>query len=251
MNAEQRRDPRFSMQRNESIDAELLVSNASESRIPGRVVDISRRGAKFEFDGTLPSDDSALLRLKCEKVNWEVEIPGTIHWKHPNRSDGWWVGCSFQKAVQPVALERLASAGIIDRRSEDRRTINTDVQVKLELREDQQGARLVDISHGGFKLWLPRAVNAGERIVLTCFNDLKTDFKSVGRTCWTKSTGDGFFVGCSFVHRDGYQNLMQAMGLQTEASSPVLHRPPKLVQTLSLAAGIAAVAFGIHQLLNF
>lgn len=112
MNAEQRHNPRFSMQRNESIDAELLVSNASESRIPGRVVDISRRGAKFEFDGTLPSDDSALLRLKCEKVNWEVEIPGTIHWKHPNRSDGWWVGCSFQKAVQPVALERLAMQGL-------------------------------------------------------------------------------------------------------------------------------------------
>ena len=247
MNKEQRRDPRFSTRKDELIEARLRSATGG-SELGARVIDISRRGAKLEVDGQMPTEGETKFRLKCDKVSWDIEVPGKIHWKHPSRNDGWWVGCSFSSAVETVALERLATAGVIDRRCENRQTVNRNVDVKLELNEGQASARLVDVSPGGFKLWLPHSVNTGERVVLAHFEDADESFQSVGRTCWIKSTGDGFFAGCSFVQRDGYVNLLKALGLH-EQMAPVRHYPEiTMAEGLSLAAGVAAVAFGLHGL---
>ena len=237
MNKDQRRDPRFSLRENETIEARLH-SPCGDNEWGARVIDISRRGAKLEVDGAMPAEGDTKFRLKCDKLNWDIEVPGKIHWKHPNR-DGWWVGCSFSTAVETVALERLATAGVIDRRCENRQTVNRNVDVKLELNEGQARARLVDVSPGGFKLWLPHSVNTGERVILAHFAGADDGFQSVGRTCWVKSTGDGFFAGCSFVQRDGFVNLLEALGLHEEMapvkrqrvapislSSKAFHWPP-------------------------
>jgi hypothetical protein len=245
MFAEQRRDPRFSLRANESINA-VITAPQCGTTMPARVVDISRQGAKLELDGHLPTEGETKFQLLCDKVNWSFEVPGRIHWKHPTRNDGWCIGCSFDDSVERKALERLASAGIIDRRIEPRESINKNVVAKLELNNGETEARLVDVSPGGFKVWIAKTVNEGERIVL--FHNDEEETQSVGRTCWVNPTGDGFFVGCSFVQRDGYVNLVRALGLHDRTAPIAPSRAIGLAHGLSLVAGVGAVAFGFYGL---
>ena len=246
----QRRDPRFALRDDEAIKAEMQCPTGPDGTEPmdAKVIDISRRGAKLKVDRVVPAEGEADLHLKCDEANWSFRVPAKICWKQPARNDGWWVGCSFESSVETVALERLATAGIIDRRSEKREIVNSDVQVKLELDPQEYGARLVDISESGFKIWVAHSVKVGERVVLARIQDGSDDFRAVGRARWVKPTGDGFFVGCSFVRREGYTNLMRALGLYRAPVLPKSIEEMTLAHGLSLAAAIAALAFGLQGL---
>jgi hypothetical protein len=250
MTQKDRRDPRFALRDEDVIKVEMQCKVGSQEIDPmeAQVVDISRRGAKLKINNVLPGDAEANLELKCEEANWSYRVPAKICWKMPTRNDGWWIGCSFDSPVETVALERLATAGIINRRSEERQTVNTDVQVKLELDSKQHGARLVDISEGGFKIWVEHAVKVGERVVLARIEDGADDFRAVGRARWVKPTGDGFFIGCSFVRPEGFTNLTQALGLHEALIEHTDAKQMSLAHGLSLAVAIAALAFGLQSI---
>jgi len=216
-----------------------------EDNAQGRVINISCRGAKLAIDEPPPSDAEVTVQLSCERVKWTIELPAQVHWRQPDRHEGWYVGCSFEKAVQAVALERLAAAGVIDRRQEVRQAINTDVQVKLELSDAPLAARLVDFSVGGFKLWLPCSVSEGERIVVN-IEEGEDELRSVGKVLWYNSTGDGFFVGCTFVRRDGFAHMTKQLKLDPLFEAPRPRRRLSLAHGMSLAAAVSAAAYGLY-----
>ena len=238
MGEEQRREVRYVLKKGHAIAAEL--KSAADEAITGEVVDLSKGGAKLTVDQAIDSNTAVNVQLSCPYIDWAVEVPGTIHWKQPT-SHSWYVGCSFGERLNDATIERLAVAGVIERRHDTRHAVNTDVSVKLELSHTPQPARLVDYSCGGFRLWLTESVQEGERIAIETSE--ASDVRTVGKVCWKKPTGDGFFVGCAFVRNDGRLTLERQLGLDRQ---PMLPRQMTLAQGMTLVAGVAALLFSLY-----
>ena len=126
------------------------------------------------------------------------------------RDAEWAAGLALESSISQEMLADLAAENIIERRTERRKEVARQVQVKAQLSNEPFTAELKDYSRSGFRVIVQaRLADIGDRIMMQLHNKKDVVF---GRVCWVKEVDDTRLkIGCSYLAERDYNLLMTTM----------------------------------------
>ena len=78
-----------------------------------RLVDFSRRGARFELNGSVVPDESLLVRIQADAHSLDVSLPAVVRWQRAEGGGNWALGCLFEQEVPYEVVGELFLSGIL------------------------------------------------------------------------------------------------------------------------------------------
>ena len=212
------------------------------STIGGRLVDISRGGAKLALDTCVPFGETVSLCVAVAEINLHFQVQAEISWSRQGEGGTWLVGCCFNPSLPDETVDRLARSGYLERRRSPRYPISIGGTVRWELSAAVDPVCLADLSLDGFSMLCAKAKAPGQRFRLELDDDNGQTTAVAGKTQWQAETEDGHLIGCSLMNRQDFHRVWELVH-QTEPNQPLRSRV-SLPQSRWLLAWFAAlVAF--------
>lgn len=240
-----RRDERFAL--NKSIPVEVTITDGDEVRVAhGKALDISLRGAKLELDEPLSKHHSIRIALSPNDVDTTISTTGSTCWARPIEDDAWWLGVSFDEAIDEKGIDALAKHGYVDRRQDRRESADIGLLARCELSEEPVEIRLRDLSVGGLGIWSPQKLSPESRLLIGVGSKELDARPIVARVKWIRESDGGFTSGCSFVAKEGYPELRRQIAARLDGSWRPRHETVRYM--IGLLAGIATLWLGINWL---
>ena len=240
-----RLDPRFSLSK--TIPAAVTIVDGGEERVAhGQALEISLRGAKLKLEEPLSEHRSIQIELRPNDIDTTISATGCTCWARPTDDDAWWLGVSFEKAIDEATIGKLARYGYVDRRKDRRETIDFGLLARCELSDEPITIKLRDLSVGGLGLWSPRELKPESRLLVGLGERNLDGRPIVARVKWVRKSDAGFLVGCSFVAKEGYPELRRQIAHQLDCK----WRPRRetVRYMLGLLAGVATLFLGFNWL---
>ncbi len=201
------RDSRFRAQQKQLVRVELVGEDGQVSVSTAQLCDLSQRGAKLQMETELPVGTGAVVRFADTDGQFAFSMNAAVCWTRAESRKLWTLGCRFDPAVPAELISQLVDGGVLERRSFGRRPLRLPLMVRGQLESQPMEASIVDISAGGFCLLSKIEAQNGTRLLLSHRREgLSLDF--VARAMWRVEAGDQCLVGCEFLHRSAYQQLM-------------------------------------------
>jgi c-di-GMP-binding flagellar brake protein YcgR len=245
-----RRDARFSVQK--AIPAEITITDGQDARVAhGRVLDISLRGARLELEEPLSDSEhrSIQIELAPNELDTTITATGSTCWARPVYDNAWWLGISFDEAMDESQVDELAKHGYLDRRKDRREAADMGLLARCELSDEPITIKLRDLSVGGLGIWSPRALVPESRLLVGVSERSLDSRPVVARVKWVTEADDGFVVGCSFIAKEGYPELRRQVANQLDGTWR--RRQETVRYMLGLLAGVATLVLGFHWLTQF
>lgn len=178
------------------------------SPLGGQLVDLSPSGAKLYASTFLPAQREITLRLAAADAGIHLEVPATVCWSRPWKSDRWEIGCLFERELPRDAVEKLAAAGCLERRSDERHLVAKWVEIRWERAREIERVVLVDISTGGFCIRAAEEISLGRRLLLQLAlpGSQRTYLHATSR--WQQPIQGGYLIGCEFDERQDVSKLL-------------------------------------------
>jgi hypothetical protein len=220
--------------------------------VQGKLIDLSRSGAKVSISSPIPVDESFTLRIQVSELELDLTVNAEVCWMRPAGPDSWYLGCVFAGELPDHVLPKLALAGYVDQRQDTRYEISLDACARQELAGDNvMTVRLVNYSAGGFRLFSSQPANTGGRLLLELHDTSGGLVRIPAKAVWQLDAKDGHYVGCTFLNNDGFDVLAQLVK-STKAPQSVKpqRRPFRLLRWACAAALAAAVSFAIFAFLR-
>jgi len=130
---------------------ELLSEDGFVERtFDATLVDLSRSGARLAAGEFVPVNQTARVRFSVPDLAMVLNTIAQVCWAREDEEGGWLLGCSLNPGVPGGLLSRMAAAGRIDRRSEERIAGDVEIVACWVLDEVTETVSLVDYSPGGF-----------------------------------------------------------------------------------------------------
>jgi hypothetical protein len=207
-----RRDERYAVKGQVPISVTVQFDDNGETKsIDATAVDLSLRGTKLELPCSVPASGEVLLTIRPADLDIEITTTAKVCWARPIGDRSWWVGCAIDQALPASSLTTLAKHGYIDRRQDERRTINSPAVARWELGGEGQDIRLLDVSQGGLAILSSQEARPGDRLLLTIDPDNLREQPIIVRVQWQRPGGDAWVIGCSFSSKEGYPELRRRL----------------------------------------
>lgn len=166
----------------------------------GELINLSRHGAKLYLETVLQFSETVIFGLVLPSLDIEMAMNSTIVWTRATSDDRWMLGCSFEEAIPKAVVERLASAGLIDRRRHHRIPVCVPGMARPQLSSRFEPVTITDYSVGGFRMESNTSHELNECVCV----QLATDETVFGVVKWKSTNGPKNAYGCEFI-RDSPQ----------------------------------------------
>lgn len=237
-----RRERRYKTSNEKLLRCETAVEG-NEMRL-GHVVDVSSMGIRLLCDGLFQAGQTIHTQLLTDRSHGIYR--GTVRRVEPWVDGQAILGCSLEDTIPESILDELAAEGIVNRRSDDRYTVDRKAAVSWQLNTGEVEVEIKDFSCGGLRVESSRPIPAETalriRIELSD-EELLLDGKSV----WQRESTDKHTAGISFTHPDAPARISKLSQQQSDSSPTVevtpRHRPFSVLRSIAVAAGVAAVCY--------
>ncbi len=253
-NHSQRREARY-----RAFDGHQVViivewtSQGQPATVQGRLIDLSRSGAKVAISSPIPVDEAFTLRLQVSELGLNLTLNAEVCWMRPAGPDSWYLGCVFAGELPDHVLPKLAASGYVDQRQDARYEISLEASARQELAGDSLlNVRLVNYSAGGFRLFSSQPATPGGRLLLEMHDALGGLVRIPAKAVWQLEAEGGHHVGCCFLNNDGFDVLAQLVKSikPPELAEPRRRRPLRTLRwacVAALATAVSFVAFALSQ----
>jgi hypothetical protein len=171
--------------------SDVRVARRSASVCRGQLVDLSANGAKLNLDALLTYGEIIVPLLDVSTA-----FTATVAWSKQTASRHYWLaGCSFNEELPPEVVERLATGGAIDRRTDPRIPATMPVMAQWQMMDDFLPGTIRDFSNGGFCLECAGSYPIGTKVHLK----LESGQFVVGIVRWMAQRDDQRLYGCQFA----------------------------------------------------
>ncbi len=248
---EKRRDPRYELRKNAALAVTVRYEEDGLALVvPGEASDLSLRGAKLKVPRRLQRDQPVEIEIFQRAINVKVATTAKACWVRPHDADNWLVGFAFEVPFTLQDMTQLAKQGLIERRRDQRKSVEIAAFARWELSERCVPVQILDVSPGGFALRVPEPVHQGARILLTVSDDVSAEKPVMARTLWATEQDGEHLAGCGFVSKAGYPDLRQKIhSLHGRTDDALTGRRHSNRYVLALFGGVlASYAWLFYQL---
>lgn len=204
------RPPRYPASEQHALQVCLEAAEPGKDlTIGGKLLDLSPGGAKVLLDGTFRFQQAVRLRLDSVDIGLHLCVSARVCWIRPHE-ELWQLGCSFHPPLPQEDVERLLSAGVLDRRRAVRETVEKLATALWELNPQPTPVTVADLSRGGFCLRSALPAEPGSRLRL----QVPTGDESIEATAtvqWRMQAPEGYLLGCSLTSLESYVLLRSAL----------------------------------------
>lgn len=234
-----RKERRYSASSDRLLHCETAVEEGG-LRL-GHVVDLSSTGVRLLCEGLFQVGQTIRTQLLTDRSHGIY--CGTVRRVEPWVDGQSIVGCSLEDAVPQSILEELAAEGIVNRRSDDRYTVDRKAAVAWQLNTGEVEVQIKDYSSGGLRVEssLPIPADARLRIRIELSDE---ELVLTGKSVWQQESADRFMAGIAFTHPDAPARVSKLAPQQPSAppstERPAADRPFSVLRGFAVAAGVAA-----------
>jgi hypothetical protein len=211
---------------------------------PGHVVDLSSSGIRLLCDGLFQVGQTIRTQLLTDRSHGIY--CGTVRRVEPWVDGQSILGCSLEDAIPQSVLEELAAEGIVNRRSDDRYTVDRTAAVSWQLNTGEVEVKIKDYSSGGLRVEssLPIPTDTRLRIRIELSDE---ELVLTGKSVWQQESADRYMAGIAFTHLDAPTHISKLAPRQTatlpSAGLPSSDRPISVLRGLAVATGVAAACY--------
>jgi hypothetical protein len=162
--------------------------------IAAELIDLSGGGVRLESPLCLASGETVGVRLEVPEIGLELQTAAMVQWTRPTPEGAWQAGCAVAPRIPDAVLSELSRQGFLERRREERKSLDVTFPARWEMDAEVTRVRIVDYSSGGFRLVSTKKVQVGHRIRMD-IDDGETG-SIVARVVWQLKRQDGYLVGC-------------------------------------------------------
>jgi hypothetical protein len=218
----------------------------------GKVLDLSRLGAKFSLDAEVPLDQIVHVRVVNDGDEMMLRLSGKLCWSQSG--DDWRrAGMQFVSEVSAEEIEKLSREGYLDRRRWPRQPLLIKAMAQRQFDNTSFPVEVIDVSPEGCCLCSTEvAPNTTQlRLIFTAQADGQA-IASV-RVRWQSELAAGYVLGCEFADDESFQRLTKILdsreyGLasstsgraKTNAKSSKLAYRELIVAVLAILAALGA-----------
>jgi hypothetical protein len=234
-------DPRYQFR--DAGSMQLTVERAPDLppvEAGAELLDISQYGAKLLTSSCLRIHERIVLAIEVPELEQDYSLSAIVRWRQPAADATWRLGCVFTGELPEDVLAELAVLGYIERRQDQRQTVDVGAHVRWELAEEQYPVRIVSISAGGLCISCSEAGKTGERLLLRLGDEDSTPASIHARAAWQRLAGGRCLIGCTWAGREDYELLCSTLGL-SPADGRADADSPRWRSILGLAVLVVAV----------
>ena len=175
----------------------------------GRLLDLSRHGAKLSSATEIPTGNSIHLKLGVPELGLVFQVAGAVCWCKRSDAGDWddvgpWVmGCALRPGLPHELLDRLAEEGEVNRRFDARFREEVSLSAYWNVGSARELVTLRNYSRGGFCIFSTRQSVPGKRFHL----NLKGLEVIIASVQWELEAGDGYLIGCEFLNPRDFERL--------------------------------------------
>lgn len=208
---ERRHEPRYEIAA--SHDVSVTLQRKSEGRdetIDGELLDLSRGGSKIRVPACLQFSEILDLRLSVADLELRIDAAAEVCWIRPADENNWLVGLTFSPKISAEVMERLAAAGVLERRSHPRERVSISAMARWELENETFSVQIRDFSAGGFCMRGPRSGKVGQGVLVFLPDPDDSSRPISGKVRWHMEQDDGYIVGCILNDESDCERLRRA-----------------------------------------
>lgn len=208
---ERHRTNRFEFHGREALNLIIRVDGKVVDGLqPGRVLDLSRGGAKLILPGSLSIKSRFQLEIDMANLQQPIVKIAEVCSERPMNGLKWLIGCTFEEELSEEVLSQLASDGFLERRRDTRTATAIPAKAQWELASNSTDVTLVNFSAGGFAIHSPEPARLSNRVLLQ-LEGCKNNSPLLGKICWQSKKENQWSIGCSFVNKNGHRNLLSQL----------------------------------------
>lgn len=184
-----------------------LAEGSDASGLPARALAMGESNATIEVASEDDLSEEGSLELACGSPSLLVRVPARVRHQHagaePGRREA---TIEFVRRVGPDLLQKLAVAGLIDRRSYPRSPISIACEARpAEGPERPVHVRVLDYSVSGIRAISPLPLEVGTQLFVCVGGACPLGIGSITlRVVRHQSQNDEHLLGCVFENRTGY-----------------------------------------------
>jgi hypothetical protein len=237
------RPPRFPVVQRHAVSVCVQSTETGDSAVvPGELLDLSPGGAKVMLDSPFRFQQAVTLRLESPDLGLQLSMRARVCWIRPSGQQ-WRLGCSFDPLLPPEQVDRLLANGVLERRRDERETIDGAATATWELNPQATPVTVVDLSRGGFCLRAPLPAEPSSRLRLQAAARDGSLVQASATVQWRLAVPGGFLLGCSLAHPEACLDLRAAL-----VPEPATHPLPRR-RRFGWYAAAAAVCMGLIWML--
>lgn len=184
---------------------------SGEDSHDGNVTDVSTGGARLELNSPVTVGEQLDVELRVAAVKCREQRLATVCWAALRRDFVWQAGVRFGEPLPDAMIDRLAKAGIIERRRSLRVKVSIPAIARLEASTHQNSVRIANLSPEGIGLVSPGALEIDRRVMISV-EDVAEPWTVLAHVRSCKRRRRGHVIGCEFVDTDAYRHVRQFIG---------------------------------------
>jgi Tfp pilus assembly protein PilZ len=237
-----RTEPRYSVPRDKELQATLewVVDDQTVSKA-GYVKDLSEHGLRLVLPEKPPVTEDISLQMEIAEFEMKVTLAGDICWIEPAVGGGWTLGCRLEGKLPEYFIQRLALAGVLERREDTRHASSQKAMARWELDSDGDfPVWIQNFSKCGLRLYANQPGKPGARLLIRLTDKNGNDREFAATSVWQLKADEGAnFIGCTYSDVAAYGMLEHRLPL--EALPDVNSLAPSLRLSTWCWVGLIAV----------
>ena len=204
-------EPRFQIRGDFDVKV-VLKSRESESdtAIVGRLMDLSKHGAKLTVGPNVAADRSYQMEFSITQLRLRITLDASICWTEPLGESHWMIGCSFVPGIPDKIFGKLTKAGEVERGSLPQHVLkNTQLPAIFESSIDPFMIPLHNYSRGGFSIVSHAQAKVGDQLHV-----MLDDYLVIANVLWQLDHDSEFLTGCSFANPQDYYRLQDFLNAE-------------------------------------
>lgn len=177
--------------------------------LQGKLFNLSASGAKVSLSTVLRFSEVVGLRIQISRLGINVDVNSAVRWVRPTHDNQWIFGFSFAHEIAKSVLDRLATAGLIDRRNHPRHPVSIPGFARYELVEETIPVEVINYSDRGFCIASSRLSTVGTIVLVTVTGLGHSPRSLYGEVCWQAERDGEYLIGCIIKSYAGAKMLRE------------------------------------------
>ena len=209
-----RKERRFFVASDQTLRCQILQLDDNTKGLRGEVINVSTNGIQVKTSKSLKDDEQLVLKLSIPDYSNDITVQCNVRWEALTPDKHYYLGCIFDEPIDPRILTHLASLGMLERRSDDRKVTNVDAFAQQQL-SDPSEIQIIEYSKGGLSFSSTSAMDLDSRIKIT-FPD--SDEMVIVTPAWQIEKLNEYKIGCSFNNNHSYRVIGEKVATRGESS---------------------------------
>lgn len=241
-----RKEKRFRLQ---ASDLAVRVSRRSKSgtetgdaeAFEALPIDVSYSGIKLRSNRPLQFEEVLGLEFTSDTAEVNFKAAAEVRWTRKDEGEVWVIGCRIATGLTEDAINKLSTAGALERRRGRRTITNLIAELMIPGEAMRRRITILDYSGQGVRFSSPVEVPVGKPLKIVLRNDLQYELEVVVDSRWCRSFDSGYLVGCEVSK--GYQTKFRRWMEWLSKAPEEEERSPLMVAAWAAVAISYALVF--------